>query len=210
MNIGIEDYLQKIDVSLQEKSQKDIYMLYIMIFGMIFAFSYLLFWDSSEADFKAKQAKVTAIKSKIALDKNYLQGNTLQKIKNIDNEIIQIQKDIITFKDNNQYIKHKIEEISFLIYDEQKWGKYLFSISKNAKKYNIKILNFSNKLAEKEDVFGHVLDINIHLTAQYNDTLNFINSLEQSDLVIDMHDINITATDRLDSNLSISVWGITY
>jgi len=181
-----------------------------MIFSAILAFSYLLFWDTSETDFKAKRAQVVIVEGNIAKDKIFLQQNTLAKVTQIENEIKRAQKKSIEYKDNNQYIKHKIEEISFLIYDEQTWGKYLHSISKHAKTNNIKIINFSNHYTENKNSFGHVLDINIELSAKYNNTLNFINSLERSDLVIDLHEFNINANKKLDTNLTISVWGITY
>lgn len=210
MKIGIEDYLQKLDLSFKDKSQKDIYMTYIMIFSLIFAFSYLLFWDTSEADFKAKRTQIVSLEGKIINDNLFLQKNTLAKIANIENEIKIAQIKSIKYKDSNQYIKHKIETISFLIYDEQTWGKYLHSISKHAKKNNVKIINFSNRYTESRDSFGHVLDINMEINAKYKNTLNFINSLEQSDLVIDLHTLNISTNKKLDTNLTISVWGITY
>jgi hypothetical protein len=37
-----------------------------------------------------------------------------------------------------------------------------------------------------------------------------MNSLEQSDLVVDIHSINIQAAKKLQSDLNISVWGIIY
>ncbi len=43
MKINIENYLHQIDTSFKEKGQKDIYMTYVIIFSVIFAFSYLLF-----------------------------------------------------------------------------------------------------------------------------------------------------------------------
>lgn len=206
----IEDYLHKIDSGFKDKSQKDIYMTYIIIFAAIFAFSYLLYWDSSEAAFKAKSAQVVAIEAKIASDNRYLQLNPESKITQIENQIKSIQKEMLAFKDNNQYIKTKIEEISSLIYDEQKWGKYLHSISKFAKTDGVQILDFTNKYNESTSSFGHILNINIKTTGDYKNTVNFINSLEQSDLVVDLHDLDIDAKEQLDSTIDISVWGITY
>jgi len=58
--------------------------------------------------------------------------------------------------------------------------------------------------------FGHVLDISISATASYKNTLLFINSLEESYLVVDIHDLKIQPEDTLKSDLNISVWGITY
>lgn len=214
LKINIEDYLQQIDASFKDKSQKDVYMIYMMLFMMIFAVAYLFFWETSEADFNNKRAQVVALEKKIADDNRFLKLNPPAKVTNLQNEIKSIQNKTIVFQDNNQYIKTKIEEISALIYDEQTWGEYLHSISKYAKLYDIKLIEFSNKLTQNNNGFGHVLDISIQSDANYKNTLNFINSLEQSDLVVDLHDFTIKNSEKtgskLDSTLDISVWGITY
>jgi len=208
--INIEDYLQRIDNSFKDKTQKDIYMTYAMIFAVIFAISYLLFWDTSVDTFKATNAKIASLSGKINQDNAYLKSNPEIKITQLDKEIKKAETALKENKQNNTYIKTKIETISFLIYDERAWGEYLHSISKNAKKYNVKIMDFTNKYAVHNTSFGHILDITLKTTANYKNTLKFINSLEQSDLVVDIHDINIKAEKRLNSDLNISVWGITY
>ncbi len=113
-------------------------------------------------------------------------------------------------KDNNTYIKSKIETISSLIYDERSWGEYLHSISKNAQKYNVKIVNLTNRYSDNNNSFGHILDISVKSSSSYKNALRFINSLEQSDLVVDLHHLDIKAQNKLNSELEISVWGITY
>ena len=55
-----------------------------------------------------------------------------------------------------------------------------------------------------------MLDINLNFTGNYINTLSFINSLEQSELVVDLHALNIQAQDKLNTDLNISVWGINY
>jgi Tfp pilus assembly protein PilO len=210
MKINIEDYLQRIDASFRDKSQKDIYMTYIMIFGLIFAFSYLLFWESSLIAFEEKNKQITTISSKINADKRFLQANPESKITILDREIKMSEAQLQAHKDNNAYIKSKIETISSLIYDERTWGEYLHSVSTNAKKYGIKIVDFTNEYAKNNTSFGHVLDISLKSTGNYKDTLRFINSLEQSDLVVDVHDLNISVEKTLNTELFISVWGITY
>jgi len=210
MNINIENYLHKIDSIFKTKSTKDKYMVYIMIFGSIFAFSYLLFWDSSLNKFNQQKTQIISIKSKINKDNSYLLANTELKIAKLDKDIKDAKAKLLVYKDNNEYIKNKIETISSLIYDERTWGEYLHSISNNAKKHNVKMLYFSNKYALNNKSFGHILDINLKTTGNYKNTLNFINSLEQSELVVDIHDLNISTSNKLNSDLNISVWGITY
>ncbi len=210
IKINIEDYLHNLDNVFSGKTQKDIYMTYIMIVAGIFAFSYSLFWDSSLEEFEQTRASVVNFDKKINSDERFLQLNPETKIVKLDKEIASLNQTMIVHKDNNAYIKTKIETISSLIYDERTWGEYLYSISKNAQKYNVKIKHFTNKYAAKDNAFGHILDITISSSANYRNTLQFINSLEQSELVVDIHDLSIKAQSKLNTDLNISVWGITY
>jgi len=210
MKINIEDYLHKIDLFFKDKTQKDTYMIYIMVFSSIFGFFYALFWDSSFDDFEATRKHVVELNKQIEADERFLRLNPDYKVSQLDKEIEKINQEIILHKDNNAYIKAKIETIASLIYDERAWGEYLDSIATNAGRYHIKILELTNKFSSTNSDFGHLLDITIRSTGNYKNTLKFINSLEQSELVVDIHDFNISAEDKLISDLNISVWGIKY
>jgi Tfp pilus assembly protein PilO len=210
MKINIEDYLHQLDSYFKEKSKKDIYVTYAMVVSVIIAFSYLLFWDSSFSEFEKTQKQVASLSKNINSYELYLQRNPEIKITRLIQETKSINKQVEKNKEVNAYIKTKIETIAFLIYDERAWGEYLHSISINAKKNNIKILDLTNKYATNKESFGHILNITIESTGSYKNTLKFINSLEQSDLVVDIHDLSLEANATLTSSLDISVWGITY
>jgi septal ring factor EnvC (AmiA/AmiB activator) len=210
MKINIEDYLHKIDTAFKGKEKREIYMTYFMIFFGIFAFSYLLFWDSSFEKFEQTRRNVASLQQRIAADKRFLQMNPESKIAQLDNEIKNINAQIVDLKDTNAYIKSKIETISALIYDERAWGEYLDSISTNAQKNHIKLIQLNNEYAKSGSSFGHILDISVQAQGDYKNTLKFINSLEQSDLVVDIHDFDLKTKDSLESKLEISVWGIRY
>lgn len=207
---NVEDYLDNIDKVFEQKTPKDTYMIYMMIVSGIFAFAYVLFWDSSFASFESTRSNVINLDKKISTDNSYLQANPKSKIINLDKEILKINNDMIVHKDNNAYIKSKIETISSLIYDERTWGQYLDSISENAQKHHVKIKKFSNTYANNNNSFGHILDITISTSGNYKNTYRFINSLEKSELVVDIHDLTIKAQNSLNTDLNISVWGITY
>ena len=208
-SINIENYLHKIDSELKKKSEKDVKLTYVMVAGVIFAFAYL-FWDSSISEFEASKQQISSLQEKIKNDKMYLQANPEAIIATLDNEIKKVKIKLIDKKDQNSYIKSKIETISSLIYDERRWGRYINSITKNALKHNIKILELKNEYASSSESFGHMLDLEINLAGSYKNTLKFINALEQSDLVVDINNLEIKAQDRLNTSLKISVWGITY
>jgi hypothetical protein len=210
MKINIENYLHQIDSTFKDKAQKEIYMTYIMIFAAIFAFSYLLFWESAQISFEQIKSQIATINKKINDDNQYLRYNPESKIVKLDQEIKKAEAELIVYKDNNEYIKNKIEAISWLIYDERTWGEYLHSISINAQKNNMMIMDFTNKKTQDNKSFGHILDIYVKTTGNYKDTLNFINSLEQSELVVDIHGLSIKTQELLNTELDISVWGIIY
>lgn len=208
MKINIEDYLYKIDSALNQKSKRDLFVIYAMIILSIVGMSYLTLFDSSKELFDQEHAKVEKVQQKLDIDHQYLSVNTLQVVAQLDKDINDLKRQYMVYKDYNQYIKYQIEQISSLFYDEQTWGEYLDSISENAKKHDVKVLNFNNRYATNSTTFGHVLDINVRVEGPYKNTLKFINSIEQSFLVVDLHDISMKAEEDLYSDLNISVWGI--
>ena len=210
MKFNIEDYLYQIDQSLAEKEEKEIYMLYILVAGSLIFLSYYFLWDSAKHDYDQALKESQALVQKIQADQKYLAGHPETMITQIENQTKALEQSFTEYQDSNAYIKYQIEQISSLYYDEQAWGEYVDSIATNAKKYNIKLREYSNTFAENKDAFGHVLDINVKSSGGYNNMLKYINSLEQSFLVVDIHGMDLKATDRLDSDLTISVWGITY
>jgi hypothetical protein len=208
MKLQIEDYLYSLDQSLGQKSERDKMMLYIMIFASLFALSYLLFWQSSEAGFKVSHEKAQKAENDLNIDKQYLVANPPERITQIEQETIEIEKQHVLYVQYNSYIKEQLEQISSLYYDEKVWGSYLDSVSHYARAYNVKLAKFGNRLQTDNSSFGHVLDITISSEGPYKNTLKFINALEQSQLVVDLHDFNITADEKLKGDLNISVWGI--
>jgi len=209
LNLMIEDALRSIDNFFKEKSQKDTYMVYVMLIAVMATVAYP-FYDLSVNEFNKVKDNIAEIKVKINADKVYLKVNTEAKIVKLNQKIKELENELQVNKDNNQYIKHKIETISSLIYDERTWGEYLNSISVKAKKHGIKIINFTNKYTDSNNSFGHVLDIMLEVSGNYSNTVKFINSIEQSELVVDLHDLSMKTQDRLNTKLKISVWGITY
>jgi hypothetical protein len=208
MKLQIEDYLYSLDQSLGQKSDRDKIMLYVIIFASLFAFSYLFFWESSEASFKVSHEKAIKAENELNADKQYLSSNPPERITQIEQETVEIEKQHARYVQYNAYIKDQLEQISSLYYDEKVWGSYLDSVSRYARTYNVKLARFGNTLQTDNSSFGHVLDISIASEGPYKNTLKFINALEQSHLVVDLHDFNLSAGDKLRGDLDISVWGI--
>jgi hypothetical protein len=208
MKLQIEDYLYSLDQSLSQKSDRDKMMLYIMIFSALFAFSYLLFWESAEASFKVSHEKAVVVENDLNADKQYLEINPPERITQLEQETVELERQRVLYVQYNTYIKEQLEQIASLYYDEKVWGGYLDSISRYAREHKVKLVKFGNTLQVDNSSFGHVLDITISSEAPYKNTLKFINALEQSYLVVDLHNFNLAADEKLKGDLNISVWGI--
>ena len=211
MRLTVEDYLHKIDQALKEKSNKEKQMIYIMVALGIFAFAYLFFWDSSFDRFEKTRQSVKHLQTLITIDEAYLKHNPDTVIVQLNKEIQNINTQTKSYKQNNLYINEKLQSISTLLYDKKTWGRYLDSITANAQKYHIKLNTFTNHYTSEKKAFGHVLDIQILASGNYHNMLKFINALEQSELVVDIHGFELQAVHKaIDTNLTISVWGISY
>ncbi|MCJ7765262.1 MAG: type 4a pilus biogenesis protein PilO [Thiovulaceae bacterium] len=210
MSAILEKYLYDIDQSFAQKSDKDIKLIYMMIFVIVVMFSYLVFWESSEKGYNEALAASQLVKAKIDTDKQYLMMHPESEIVRLDQQITKLNSALVSLKGENTYIKKEIESIPELFYDEAIWGQFIDSIAENAKKYSIKLNFFANRLASDKTKFGHVLNIEIQAEGSYRDMVKFINAIEKSTLVVDLHDMELKATDKLDLDLKLSVWGITY
>lgn len=208
--MNLEDILGNIDKSFAQKKQQEVYMTYIIIAGALIALSYLFLWDSAEQGYKITLAETKKIEKNILDDTNFLKWNPESKIAQLKAQTDKYKQEFVGLKDQSEYIKFKIEEISSLYYDEQAWGEFIDSISENAKKYGLQLQYLSNEFSNDKNTFGHVLDIELKVKGNFQRTMKFINALEQSFLVVDIHNVELVASDKIDSTLKISVWGMTY
>ncbi len=210
MSAIVEKYLYDIDQSFAEKSDKDVKLIYMMVFVVLVMFSYLVFWESSEKGYQDIKAASKVVQEKIAADKQYLMMHPENEIVQLDQDIKRLNDNLVVLKDENVYIKAEIEKIPELFYDEEIWGAFIDSIAENAKRHKVKLNFFANRLAGDKTKFGHVLNISIESEGKYKDIVNFINAIEKSELVVDIHDLQMNATNNIALDLNLSVWGITY
>ncbi len=210
MSAIIEKYLYDIDQSFAEKSDKDVKLIYGMVFVALVTFSYLVFWDSAEKGYQDILAASKAVQEKITVDKQYLAQHPESQITKLNQEIAQLNQNLEMLKGENVYIKAEIEKIPELFYDEEIWGSFIDSISEHARRNKVKLNFFSNKLASDKTKFGHVLNINISSEGDYKNIMKFMNSIEKSKLVVDIHDLDMNASRKINLDLNLSVWGITY
>lgn len=210
MTAIFEKFLYDIDQSFSQKSDKDIKLIYMMIFVVLVTFSYLVFWETAEQGYKDAQAASLAVQDNINADNQYLLMHPEGEIVRLDQQIAELNSQYAALTSENAYIKTEIEKIPELYYDQETWGQFIDSIAEKAKVNKIKLNFFANRLAMDKTKFGHVLNIEIEAEGRYQDMVTFMNAIEKSKLVVDLHDLDLKAGKNLSLDLNLSVWGITY
>ena len=132
------------------------------------------------------------------------------EITKLNQDIKQLNENLVMLKNENIYIKAEIEKIPELFYDEEIWGGFIDSIAESARRNKVKLTYFANRLASDKTKFGHVLNIDIKSEGSYKNIINFMNVIEKSKLVVDIHDLDMNASKKIALDLYLSVWGITY
>jgi len=210
MKFNIENQLFELDKFIQSKPKKDVLYIQIAAGLLPLVFSYLLFFSMAE-HYKVKAVSAhKSIDAKLKADNAYLLQHPESEISLIDNQIKNISLEYDEYKQNNEYVKFQLEKISALYYDEQTWGEFIDSISENAKQNHIRIVNYTNEFSDDKNSFGHVLDISLETEGSYKRTMRFINALEKSFLVVDIHTFKMESGKKINATIKLSVWGITY
>lgn len=205
-----DDLLDNIDAYFEDKSSKDKIYSYVMAVGGLGFLIYVTTYDLTASMYDTANKERSKIVRAIKADNTYLRLNTADDVAFATQENKRLKSLFVKTKDMTQYIEHKITELSPLIYNETAWGKFLDSISNTARTNRIHLLKLSNLFADKKDKFGHVLDLELEFSGSFHDTLRFINTLEKTPLVVDVHDMTLTAEENLVSKLKLTIWGIIY
>lgn len=206
----IDDLLDNIDVYYVGKSQKDRVYSYIMAFFGLGAIIYLTTYDLTSGMYDKASKERTAIQKVIKDDKRYLKNNTTDDVLYAQTQNKTLKTLFAQTKDMTGYIELKIEDLAPLVYNETAWGAFIDSISDTARNNHIHMSKITNLYVDKKNKFGHVLDLELEFTGGFHNTLRFINTLEKTPLVVDIHDMKLKADETLVSTLKLAVWGISY
>lgn len=207
--------MEKIDNYLSSKKPSEQKIIYFSIFLILFVLSYQYLFPYTEKIVKRSENQKKDIQAKINEDKNFIASITVNGdkeyiIKALQNDIKNLKRKFTNLKHNNEYLDFQIHTLSNLLYNEKNWAKFLDSIATKAKKHNIDINFISNEFVKNSENFGHVLEIEIGCNGEFKNIIGFINSIEQSELVVDIYGMDLTSKADIETNLKVSVWGINY
>ena len=208
--------LEKIDLALKDKKSNELSIIYAGIFIVIAAIVYLYVLPEGTQMLKDTKMQLSQIKNKINKETNYIRFKTVngdkfyyikiakQKIKNTKDKF-----ESTIYK--NGYIDNKLKELSYLLYNDVNWANFIDDIAQNAKRYHVKI----NYIKNKFNILNYkkveqILDIEVDANGNFNNIIKFINSIEESRLVADVHDLKMDIDKNIHVKFKIAVWGIKY
>lgn len=208
--------LDKIDNYLKDKKSSELSLLFLIVFVAIGFIVYSYLFPVTEKKLKRTISTHKSIKSKLAQEKAYMRSVTRNGdknfvIKKMMQEIKKQKSQLDRVEYANAYVDTKLKNLSYLLFNDKNWAKFLDSITYLARKYDIKLKLISNSFFEPNlQQIKQVLTINLEFDGDFKNVMKFINKLEESELVVDINHLKLESSDTINGSLDIAVWGMKY
>jgi len=213
-----QDILSKIDKYFDTKKQSE---TNIIFFGSALIIAYIVYalcFDPSQDFYNERFYAHTRVSNDISKVRDYLEstsspdGDRNFKINEESKALEVLKGKYSSVLKLNSHFDSKLKELSFLLFNDQNWANFLDNIVQLAKQNNIKILELKSDIKEPNlQKIEQILNIDLTFLGDFKDMLSYINSLEESKLVVDLHKMDINSTQKdLGAKISISVWGMKY
>ncbi len=206
----------KIDEYFAGKKSSEVYMMTLIVVAIIGFLVWYFIFPLSQSFFDDKKSENLAITKKLNLEKNYIKSKTVKGdesyyIKDFERKIKNNQQKLVSIKKLNSYIDGKLRELSYLLFNNENWAKFLDSISEIAREHKVKIVRITNQINEPNyQKVEQMLNVHVFLKGDFHGIMNFINTLEESMLIVDIHNIELNKKKDIDGLIDIAVWGIKY
>ena len=206
----------KIDNYLKGKKSSELSLVFLMVFVAIGFVIYTSLFPVTEKILKKTKNSHKSIHSKLNQEKAYLNSVTRNGDKNfvIKKMSLEVKKKKQLLEDTkyaNAYVDTKLKELSYLLFNDKNWARFIDSIAFIAQKYGIEVALISNSFFEPNlQEIKQVLTVQINFNGEFKNILKFINELEESELVVDINNLNLESSDTISATLDIAVWGMKY
>lgn len=185
--------IEQMETQLEELPLFQKIILYITLMCLFFVASWYLFGEDISLKIESKQSSIISLEEE-------LQKNS---IPSLENKIKLLKKEILDLNDKTgdislklKFIQTKLEQVSFIVYDEKGTAEILDELLKNSLEHNINIKMIQTKdVLGKNDTYVIVKDSikiigsgsykNIILLIQYIDALNALLRVEKISVKLD-------------------------
>lgn len=213
---SFDTLFDKIDQFLNGKKSSELTLVFMLLFVLIGFISYSYIFPVSDKMLKQSTRATKEMEKKLLDEKSYLASVSrdgdenffIKKVKqDIENSKVVLEKTTYT----NAYVDNKLKELSYLLFNDENWAKFLNSITYLAQKYAVHIKVIENKISEPSlQKIEQILNLKVDFSGSFAHTMKFINAIEESELVVDIHDFNCTGQKNIEGQVNIAVWGMKY
>ena len=206
----------KIDNYLKDKKSSETSILFFLLFVIVGFLSYSYIYPITDAKLKQTSRLAKDMDKKLLDETSYIRSIS----KDIDEAFVikKVKQDIETSKlllENttftNAYVDNKLKELSYLLFNDENWAKFLNSITRLAQEYNIDIKLIENKINEPSiQKIEQILNLKVDFNGHFTNSVKFINALEESELVVDVYELTCLGQKNIECQVNIAVWGMKY
>ncbi len=206
----------KIDNYLKDKKSSETSILFFLLFVIVGFLSYSYIYPITDAKLKQTSRLAKDMDKKLLDEISYIRSIS----KDIDEAFIikKVKQDIETSKlllekttFTNAYVDNKLKELSYLLFNDENWAKFLNSITRLAQEYNIDIKLIENKINEPSiQKIEQILNLKVDFNGHFTNSVKFINALEESELVVDVYELTCLGQKNIECQVNIAVWGMKY
>ncbi len=207
-----QNIFERIDAHFEGKKQSEVVMFGFLV-GIIIAFLiYMYLFPIAQSYFDDGVSRNQDITTKLLNEKEYLrqvkEGNVVANLKtDISNTKLRLEK----VRETNAYVDKRLRELSYLLFNDKNWAKFLDSISEIAQKNKVKILRLQSNINEPSvNKIEQILNVTVDVKGKYHGIMKFINSLEESMLIVDINKIELLGKKLINGQINIAVWGMKY
>ena len=185
----------KIDNYLKDKKGSETSILFFLLFVIVGFLSYSYIYPITDAKLKQTSRLAKDMDKKLLDETSYIRSIS----KDIDEAFVikKVKQDIETSKlllekttFTNAYVDNKLKELSYLLFNDENWAKFLNSITRLAQEYNIDIKLIENKINEPSiQKIEQILNLKVDFNGHFTNSVKFINALEESELVVDVYEL---------------------
>jgi hypothetical protein len=211
-SINKKDLFSQIDEFFNEKKSSEVSMFYFVAALLIAYVVYEFIFMETDKKLQTTQNQIVQIKSKINKERNYLAQNTPQKVAMLRKVVKKKKKRFDDALYQISYVDNTLTELSYLLFDDENWAKFVDNIAALAKKYHVEIKEIGNKFFNPTyQKITHVVVVDVKSRANFTNLMKFINEIEESPLVIDIDQLKMfKPDDKVLSEFRIAVWGMKY
>ncbi len=207
-----KSFFKEIDNAILQRSPSEQKIIYLMV-GLVIAYvvyQFVLPYTTQERE--ESYTKMINMQNEVNAKKIYLRRNTQARLRQMKADIQKKEEKYEEVLYKISYVDNTLSELSYLLFNNQNWAKFVDNIAYLAKDKGLEIKKISNKFYKPTfQKVSQVVTLEIDTLSNYTSMMKFLNKLEETKLVVDVSDINITKPkSKLKSFFKISVWGMEY